>query len=360
LNSSYILGKGGEQVSELNGSNTWQHTNVYADGRLFATYNTINPSTPHYHFSDWLGSRRVQAGGASGGSEETCWNQPFGDNLVCAGSGTDATEHHFTGKERDTESGNDYFGARYYGSTMGRFMSPDWTKVPEGIPYADLSDPQSLNLYSYTKNNPLTRIDADGHCDWGFESSHCGAGSLLDAMKADMGAWNTAQQPYDMGLWLDDPNFDKSDGMARTTYEYKFVGGDGSRYDRDKQYAALAAGLGSAKEGESPEDIAKEIQHIYDNLTPYTGANPLQVDPFYDENGHAGLHGGNWNFSSDVLSGLGFNQGRNGLIPSVHLEGDHFHVDTSNGASIVGPIHWIVDKLLGTYYPDFHDNGIPR
>jgi RHS repeat-associated protein len=31
-----------------------------------------------------------------------------------------------TGKERDTESGNDYFGARYYNSSMGRFMSPDW------------------------------------------------------------------------------------------------------------------------------------------------------------------------------------------------------------------------------------------
>jgi RHS repeat-associated protein len=32
---------------------------------------------------------------------------------------------HFTGKERDTESGNDYFGARYYASSMGRFMSPE-------------------------------------------------------------------------------------------------------------------------------------------------------------------------------------------------------------------------------------------
>jgi len=31
---------------------------------------------------------------------------------------------HSTGKERDTESGNDYFGARYYAGSMGRFMSP--------------------------------------------------------------------------------------------------------------------------------------------------------------------------------------------------------------------------------------------
>jgi RHS repeat-associated protein len=68
-----------------------------------------------------------------------------------------------TGKERDTESGLDYFGARYYGSGMGRFMSPDWADKAEPLPYADLTNPQSLNLYSYAGNNPLSRSDADGH-----------------------------------------------------------------------------------------------------------------------------------------------------------------------------------------------------
>jgi len=69
-----------------------------------------------------------------------------------------------TGKERDTESGLDYFGARYYGSLMGRFMSPDWAEKPEAVPYSELNDPQSLNLYSYVRNNPLSRTDPDGHC----------------------------------------------------------------------------------------------------------------------------------------------------------------------------------------------------
>ena len=68
-----------------------------------------------------------------------------------------------TGKERDQESGNDYFGARYYASTMGRFMSPDWSAKPEAVPYSDLTDPQSLNLYTYVKNNPLSHFDKDGH-----------------------------------------------------------------------------------------------------------------------------------------------------------------------------------------------------
>jgi RHS repeat-associated protein len=68
-----------------------------------------------------------------------------------------------TGKERDTESGNDYFGARYYASSMGRWLSPDWSAKVMPVPYAKLDNPQSLNLYAYVGNNPLIHVDADGH-----------------------------------------------------------------------------------------------------------------------------------------------------------------------------------------------------
>jgi RHS repeat-associated protein len=68
-----------------------------------------------------------------------------------------------TGKERDSESQLDYFGARYYASSMGRFMSPDWSTKIMPVPYGKLGDPQSLNLYAYVMNNPLTGVDADGH-----------------------------------------------------------------------------------------------------------------------------------------------------------------------------------------------------
>ncbi len=75
---------------------------------------------------------------------------------VCA-STTLFISSRFTGKERDQESGNDYFGARYYASTMGRWLSPD-------LPFADqdTENPQSWNLYSYVRNNPLNRIDDSG------------------------------------------------------------------------------------------------------------------------------------------------------------------------------------------------------
>jgi len=52
---------------------------------------------------------------------------------------------------------------RYYASSMGRFMSPDWSAKEEPVPYAKLDNPQSLNLYSYVWNNPLSRSDPDGH-----------------------------------------------------------------------------------------------------------------------------------------------------------------------------------------------------
>ena len=74
-----------------------------------------------------------------------------------------SSRSHFTGKERDSESGNDYFEARYFGSSMGRFMSPDWNEDPDPIPYANTNNPQTLNLYSYAGNNPLSRTDQDGH-----------------------------------------------------------------------------------------------------------------------------------------------------------------------------------------------------
>jgi RHS repeat-associated protein len=68
-----------------------------------------------------------------------------------------------TGKERDTESGLDDFGARYYASNLGRFMSSDWDAKPVAVPYANFGDPQTLNLYSYVENSPVDRVDADGH-----------------------------------------------------------------------------------------------------------------------------------------------------------------------------------------------------
>jgi RHS repeat-associated protein len=64
----------------------------------------------------------------------------------------------FTGKERDSETGLDWFSTRYMSSAQGRFTSPD-----EPFGGWDQHDPQSFNLYSYVGNNPLRYTDPDGH-----------------------------------------------------------------------------------------------------------------------------------------------------------------------------------------------------
>jgi RHS repeat-associated protein len=170
--TDYIRGPSGEQLTELHGTSaSWQHTNVWAGGMLFATYGTDNQ---HFYFNDPLGTRRVQTN-AAGATEQSCLSLPYGDFETCFPT---PTEHLFTGKERDTESGNDYFGARYYASTMGRFMSPDpynaiiikQGMLAGGLPAAAaesffngfLEDPQNLNQYSYVRNNPLRLVDPTG------------------------------------------------------------------------------------------------------------------------------------------------------------------------------------------------------
>jgi RHS repeat-associated protein len=183
--SSYVLGPGGEQVTEYDGSGNWKHTNVFASGQLLATYAAPNPTAPSTYFAlnDWLGTKRVEVGAemcASGYS-----SLPYGDGMNTVSvpgysqCPVDATEHHFTGKERDTESGNDYFEARYYSSAMGSFMSPDWSAKEEPVPYAKLDNPQTLNLYAYVGNNPLIRVDSDGHAFGLDDAIGAAAGALI-------------------------------------------------------------------------------------------------------------------------------------------------------------------------------------
>jgi RHS repeat-associated protein len=102
------------------------------------------------------------------------------------------TESRYTGKERDTESGLDYFGARYYASNMGRWMSPDWSAKQEPVPYSKLDNPQSLNLYAYVYNNPLSKADPDGHDTCGSSN-----GGVCDATQhaptdGHVHAWDVA------------------------------------------------------------------------------------------------------------------------------------------------------------------------
>jgi RHS repeat-associated protein len=99
-------------------------------------------------------------------------------------------------------SGLDNFGARYFTSNLGRFMTPDWAARPTAVPYAVFGDPQSLNLYTYVENEPLNRIDADGHCgnDSGFMGSGASYACVTEAKQSqDNAGQKTAESAQNHG-----------------------------------------------------------------------------------------------------------------------------------------------------------------
>jgi len=149
----------GNWVLEVTSTGTACKYEIHAGSRHFVT--DVDGNTWFDH-SDWLGTMRLRNTYATPlSSWETCTSLPFGDALNCPNG--DQSTVHFTGKERDAESGLDDFDARYYSSSMGRFMSPDWSESPDAVPYGVLSNPQTLNLYAYVKNNPLKDTDPTGH-----------------------------------------------------------------------------------------------------------------------------------------------------------------------------------------------------
>jgi RHS repeat-associated protein len=124
---------------------------VYVNGQPLAEY---YDNTTYFVHTDYLGSTRLLTELNQSVAESDDY-YPYGELVPPSGGTSDSLK--FTGKERDSESGLDYFGARHYASTIGRFMVPD-------KPFDDHAptDPQSWNLYSYVRNNPLSFTDPNG------------------------------------------------------------------------------------------------------------------------------------------------------------------------------------------------------
>jgi len=154
----YWLGPSGP-LTETNLAGTINEEYIFFNGERIARVD--RPSgTVNYYFSDKLASASVITG-ASGTVQEQYFYYPYGG--LVSSSGSDPNHYKFTGKERDNETNLDQFGARYYTSSVGRFMTPDWAARPTSVPYAVFGDPQSLNLYTYVRNDPVSTADADGH-----------------------------------------------------------------------------------------------------------------------------------------------------------------------------------------------------
>jgi RHS repeat-associated protein len=112
--------------------------------------------TPYYIHTDHLGSTNVISN-STGELSQIIDYYPYGQERIC--SGTCNTDKKYIGQYYDNDSALNYFNARYYNSFSGRFISQDrmfWS--PEKF----LMDPQSLNSYSYARNNPIVFLDSNG------------------------------------------------------------------------------------------------------------------------------------------------------------------------------------------------------
>lgn len=108
-----------------------------------------------YYHIDHLGSTRLITDESGNVVTEVVY-EPFGEPVT----GQDA-HYLFSGKERDMSTGLYYYGARYYDPELGRFITRDVSRNC-------IEDPQSLNKYSYCKNNPLAYVDPDGKMERKF------------------------------------------------------------------------------------------------------------------------------------------------------------------------------------------------
>ena len=156
----YWYGAGTEILDESDASGNFTNEYVFFGGKRIAIRN-VSSGIIDYYEEDMLGSSRtmVQAGQTS-----VCFDAdflPFGYEKDV--TTTCSQNYKFEGKERDTETGNDDFGARYYTFRLGRWLSADWSSVPAPVPYANLTNPQTLNLYAMVSDNPESFADLTGH-----------------------------------------------------------------------------------------------------------------------------------------------------------------------------------------------------
>lgn len=160
-----MIYSGGQLIAEYDLSNgALKKEYVYGAKGLIATIEPTNGT--RYTTADHLGTPRVITNSSAGVISRHDY-MPFGIEIGVTVGGrtsgmgygaTDNVRQKFTLKERDIETGLDFFEARYYASMQGRFTSTD----PVALTVERLVDPQRINLYAYCRNNPLAFIDPTG------------------------------------------------------------------------------------------------------------------------------------------------------------------------------------------------------
>jgi RHS repeat-associated protein len=148
--TTHYIWQASQVIAEHNGTNGAVLTDyIYSGSRTIAK---VSGGTTQYFLSDRLSTRLVLD--TSGNVLGHQAHLPFGEDFGQSGP---QEKHHFTSYDRDSETASDYAVNRQYAQSVARFMAPDRYRAS-----AYRADPQSWNRYSYTRNNPINRVDRLG------------------------------------------------------------------------------------------------------------------------------------------------------------------------------------------------------
>lgn len=145
--------------------NSKSHINL--NSTKIATVN--NNDNPYFILGDHLGSSSLLTDSTGTVAEMTDY-LPYGKINYESTTQDLGDDYKHTGKELDEENALQYFGARYMDNEVGRFTSVDplLSDLQNSEKYNKkvvelLSDPQQVNSYSYTRNNPIVYTDPTGN-----------------------------------------------------------------------------------------------------------------------------------------------------------------------------------------------------
>ena len=314
----YWYGPGGAMLAETDGSGNTQNEYVFFGGKRVALL--PSGSTAQFYAEDMLGSTRI----VTTNTGVVCYDAdsyPYGGERTPYTNSCTQNNYKFEGKERDTETGNDDFGARYYSNRFGRWLSADWSNVPVAVPYANLTNPQTLNLYAMVADDPESFADLDGHCVTGASGAWC-----VDALTAESAKKATQQPPP--------PAQEKPEHEVALANEKIKDNGDGNTGRVEVGYAKATNTSGKGNIGGSVEAGGANV-----TITTNSGGNvqgQVNIQSFTaGANGQVGKSGASAGAEAKVFEGSGQLSAKVGAY-TVSVKGTFDVV----GAGASGQVKW--------------------
>jgi RHS repeat-associated protein len=289
----YVYDGNGQRVQKYDSSSPSTTTVTYAydaSGQLATeSGGTSAASGTQYLTADHLGSTRLVTD-AMGVATERHDYQPFGYEVsggwrtAVMAYAPETVRQQFTGKERDAETGLDYFGARYMSSAQGRFTSADPL-----LGSARVIDPQTWNRYAYGLNNPLRNSDPTGLFDWDGSAGSNLSDDELAARAADK----------------DGSKKERKWAKNALSFRQKFRAALGAADE-----AASKSGQGTAQEAVAAYGEEGEHNNVFVGVNPDAPGSAATTTPFTLDGSAAQVVSFNTSLGGDGLAVTAAHEGR--------------------------------------------------